>query len=622
MAHRHSVYDSDSHFAIDPITRTITNKSSRKTTLIQYDHNSERFTFEIPRYVEGHDMSTCNAVEIHYLNIEANTRLQNEGAYTVDDMQISPEDEEVVICSWLISQNATRYIGSLNFIVRFACLTDGVIDYAWNTAVYSGIAVSSGIYNSEIIVEQYEDVLEKWKAELNATMIIDDLKQTQTGYGDGDANIWTATFRNGRTSNLIVRNGSRGIQGEQGIPGVSGVYVGSGNMPEGYNVQIDPNGTEVYVEGELKNIYGVDGVGGSNITRTDDAVGLEYTVGESEIHSDFSNHFPWANISEVCLTSKIYGNSDKVQATSYDRFVKIPKFYSRITKNADGTYKHQISGTRHTGFSTLFIDGNGNEIDYVLVGKYEAYVSHPSIDGMSTALAHSTYGRSCTSGLSITDARKACKIHGKGFQQYDIWINAIIQELFLIEFATTDCQSIMAGYTNGNAAFISTGETDTVPTPSGSYKSNTSGNYSCKYRGIENLWGNYWHFIDGVTFEGNKIYVSKDPSSYGNYIRNNSDYVCVGTKDNTVGTKKFVNEMKQFEYYPLLGFPVGFADTVEGANYHGAYYTNGNGTGEILVGSWHKSSGKRASLWSYNTCDVEDFISSAYGFRLCYKPIK
>ena len=31
--------------------------------------------------------------------------------------------------------------------------------------------------------------------------------------------------------------------GPQGLQGVSGVYVGSGDMPEGYNVQIDPDGT-------------------------------------------------------------------------------------------------------------------------------------------------------------------------------------------------------------------------------------------------------------------------------------------------------------------------------------------------------------------------------------------
>lgn len=165
MAHKHSVYDSDLHFAINPITRTITNMSSQKTTLIQYDHNSERFTFELPRYVEGHDMSVCNSIEIHYLNVEAATKMKSEGVYAVTDLQLSPEDENVVICSWLISQNATRLVGSLNFLVRFACVTDGTIDYVWNTAIFTGIAVSSGIYNGDVIVEQYADILEQWKNE-------------------------------------------------------------------------------------------------------------------------------------------------------------------------------------------------------------------------------------------------------------------------------------------------------------------------------------------------------------------------------------------------------------------------------------------------------------------------
>lgn len=32
------------------------------------------------------------------------------------------------------------------------------------------------------------------------------------------------------------------LRGEQGPQGVSGVYTGPGDMPEGYNIQIDPDG--------------------------------------------------------------------------------------------------------------------------------------------------------------------------------------------------------------------------------------------------------------------------------------------------------------------------------------------------------------------------------------------
>lgn len=164
MAHKHSVYDSDLHFAINPITRAITDMSSQKTTLIQHDHNSERFTFEIPRYVEGHDMSSCNKVRVHFINIDASSKEQHSGIYEIEDMQISPEDENVVICSWLISKNATQLVGSLQFLIRFACVTDEVVDYAWNTAIFNKISVSSGINADETFETDYADIIEHWKA--------------------------------------------------------------------------------------------------------------------------------------------------------------------------------------------------------------------------------------------------------------------------------------------------------------------------------------------------------------------------------------------------------------------------------------------------------------------------
>jgi hypothetical protein len=48
------------------------------------------------------------------------------------------------------------------------------------------------------------------------------------------------------------------LKGKQGDIGVSGVYVGSGDMPEGYNVQIDPNGEsfEVYSRDEIDEMMG------------------------------------------------------------------------------------------------------------------------------------------------------------------------------------------------------------------------------------------------------------------------------------------------------------------------------------------------------------------------------
>lgn len=169
MKHKHSVYDTDAHFSISPTTRAIKNESVSKTTVIQNDHNSERFTFELPRMIDGHDMTLCDRVEVHFINIDsANQENQSSGIYEVDDIQTSPDDNSIVICSWLLSKNATKYAGSLNFLVRFVCVDENNnVVYAWNTAIFSGISVSNGILNNaEEIIEPYVDILAQWKAAL------------------------------------------------------------------------------------------------------------------------------------------------------------------------------------------------------------------------------------------------------------------------------------------------------------------------------------------------------------------------------------------------------------------------------------------------------------------------
>jgi hypothetical protein len=167
MAHLHSVYDGDTHFKIIPVSRKIENTTG-KVILMQNDHNSERFTFEIPRYIEGHDMSICNKVEVHYNNTDTKTKDVNKDVYEATDLQVSPNSEDVVICSWLISGNATKYAGSLYFVLRFACLTDSTIDYQWFTDIYKDITISKSIFNTETVAIDNSDILEQWKAEIEA----------------------------------------------------------------------------------------------------------------------------------------------------------------------------------------------------------------------------------------------------------------------------------------------------------------------------------------------------------------------------------------------------------------------------------------------------------------------
>ena len=348
---------------------------------------------------------------------------------------------------------------------------------------------------------------------------------------------------------------------------------------------------------EKGKVYGVDNVGGSSfsLTRTDDAVGLSYSVGQSEIKSDFDKLFPWCEMQEVVDSA---GNV----------FIRIPKFYAKITKNSDGTYKHQISGTRYSGFSTLFIDGKGNEIDYIDVGKYEA--------SGSSSRAYSKTGQTVLVNITINNLRTACKANGAGYQQYDFLIDMILKELFLIEFATTNSQSIMKGFTDsGNTAALTTGHTDDVKTPSGSPTSNSTGTYACKYRGIENLWGNTWTFVDGISFNLEKVYVCTDPNSYDG-AKTTMPYSYMGNRPTT--SEGYIKSIEYFDKNPLIGYISELGGSVSTHYCDYSWYADG---GVILRVGGNWAYGSLAGLWSWSGSDAVSSSWSTVGGRLCYKPL-
>lgn len=170
MKHTHTVLDMDKHFIIDPIARTVTNADSKKILLMQNDHNSERFSFEIDKIVEGHDMTFCNKVEVHYTNTDVNKRDVNPGVYEVIDVKLSSDDPTKLIFTWLVSQNATKYNGTLQFNVVFACVENGVVTYRWSSGVNNSIAIAKSLNNGETVEESYPDILTQWKQDLYAAI--------------------------------------------------------------------------------------------------------------------------------------------------------------------------------------------------------------------------------------------------------------------------------------------------------------------------------------------------------------------------------------------------------------------------------------------------------------------
>lgn len=176
--HNSQILDWDPCFKIDPISRAITT-DAKKLSIMQYDHNSERFTFTMGRKVEGHDMTRC-IVRIHYTNI-GNSRSVSSNIYPVTDLTPCTFNEETgeyttdengnMVCfSWLVPGLATQYAGTLNFIVEFTCKdTDensdsyGQVIYRWNTNVFKSIYINTSLNYDDEVAVLYSDLLEEWE---------------------------------------------------------------------------------------------------------------------------------------------------------------------------------------------------------------------------------------------------------------------------------------------------------------------------------------------------------------------------------------------------------------------------------------------------------------------------
>lgn len=180
--HSESVVDADKHFIIDARTRTVANATETNKTLVQFDHNSERCTFELAgRHIDGHDMSQCDVIEIHFVNTDG--KRTNKGCYNVDEITVS-DDGNSVIFTWLIGEDATQIVGNLDFWIVFECTVDGEVDYRWSTLKHKGITVAEGA--GEYIPEENKPV-----TSVSVTK-------------NGDIITANATYKDGSTSTSVI----------------------------------------------------------------------------------------------------------------------------------------------------------------------------------------------------------------------------------------------------------------------------------------------------------------------------------------------------------------------------------------------------------------------------------
>ncbi|ACI98518.1 hypothetical protein [Rhodospirillum centenum] len=151
--------------------------------------------------------------------------------------------------------------------------------------------------------------------------------------------------------------------------------------------------------------------------------------------------------------------------------VAIPAFHYRVESD-DAGFRLWLSAqprdgyTRHPAFML-----DGAPMDEILVGAYEA---------SGGDVAASQRGEKPMVNVSLPEMRNACAARGEGWGLWSIYELAAIQMLALVEVGHPDLQdAIGRGNVSGSGA---------VP----------GGSTSAAWRGLHELWGNVFHWVDGL----------------------------------------------------------------------------------------------------------------------------
>ena len=335
--------------------------------------------------------------------------------------------------------------------------------------------------------------------------------------------------------------------------------------------------------------------------RIKDSVGLvaNAQVGTTAVVNNFDSIYPWSDI----ITCNYNNTSKKIVAYYGDAnfsftgsngqvLTIIPEFY----------YKRYVSdGYEYVLISKDNLDGFVKS-DKFMIGRY-------TMSGSSSGV-FSRSGYSPLVNTTIANFRQYAKNLGSGWQQLD-WHYFILQMLYLVEYADYNAQSKLgAGFTNANnTGAIKSGGCDKLGMKSGSAAGNDTS--SVIYRGVEDIFGNVWQFVDGININNYQAYINYNPNTYASDVFT-GDYQKLGYVNNST-SGSYVTGLGYDPKHPL----VALATDVGGSSstYTTDYYWCANEKRIALVGGrWLR--GSYCGLWCWYCFDDSAVSDIGSGARL------
>ena len=465
----------------------------------------------------------------------------------------------------------------------------------------------------------------------------------------------------------------------------SNVNLDFGSENEGRVVVVDENGNPVsgtVLEDDIiealimsggytaRNAVGLEiDYENKSFIRTQEAAG-------KQMGSDFDN-YPMYGGRRRCIVDDngaiiaFYGDQNYVEGNGHQTMIYQPKFYyQRVALSSTGSRVGKVvnrdsimvSAVAQNGFKVhpLFIDANGEELDYVLLSAYEGGVYSAFYDG----IIGNTYNKFNSSedkmtsmkgtrpitgsaGMNLANAEEIATNRGAGWHIFNLAAESANQMLELIEFGSLNGQSALGkgvcdiASSGADSKPALTGSTSTLGNSSGSASETkyngdggnyitetTAGKVSISYRGMENPWGNVWKLLGGVIINGNGAsyggvpYICKNFNYSYTALNNNYESVgfCLPNNNGWISALGYGDKAHDWVLMPAAAENSANSALPVGDN--GWFDSNLTGNRMAVVGgSW--SFGESNGPFYY-ACDklLDNTAYQSYGARLMFIPTK
>ena len=255
------------------------------------------------------------------------------------------------------------------------------------------------------------------------------------------------------------------------------------------------------------------------------------------------------------------------------------------------------------------------------------YISDAPMEGFTKAMWAGMYGAryktsnnnqsrsgaTITVSQSIVTMRENAQAKGAGWGLHDFIERCANEWLFIVEYASYNCQAKIGAGVSSVSAKVTTGGTDAMTFHTGR-PAGTETAVSVQYRYSEDLWGNTYDWCDGINIINGQTWVSTDWENYQSDVT--TGYTAIGTalSGNNNG---YISELVEDEENAwCCGVPKAFSGSE--TTYITDYAWYYSGTYVLLVGGYWNY-GSYCGLFCFGAGSTLSYTDSYVGSRLTYR---